>query len=353
MKNLFISDLHKKDVNHFTTKTGSYLRKVLDKPFKKLCNIFTNAHIVYASNDTYDTSYVDNSNYYTSKHKNNIIVERYPELDNNTPYIFVANHTCPEDIETILNILDRNAYLILGSIESLEYNKEMYLSFINGMIPFDILDSSQRKLVYQKMKKLLNTNSILIFPEGSHNYNPNKLINDLFDGPVNLSLETNRLIVPITLLKGDESNYYYIDVGNPISAYDLNPNININNKESIKEASRCLRDILSTQVYNLMERHTKPLERSYYDDLEERMRECKIKEAFRSLKWDHDVFAAEYLVKKTHDQLVYEEVVNTLSRIATSDDNEWKILEKDLNNKNTEDKMREHWVKGKELKLKK
>ena len=70
--------------------------------------------------------YIPLENYEISKDKNNIIVERYPKLESNEPYIFVCNHTCPEDIETVLNILDRNAYLILGSIESLQYNPEMY-----------------------------------------------------------------------------------------------------------------------------------------------------------------------------------------------------------------------------------
>ncbi len=46
MTNLFISDLDKKDVNHFTTDFGLKVRKSIDKPFKKLCNIFTNANII-------------------------------------------------------------------------------------------------------------------------------------------------------------------------------------------------------------------------------------------------------------------------------------------------------------------
>ena len=35
MKNLFISDLHNKDVDHFTTDTGLTIRRKMDKPFKK------------------------------------------------------------------------------------------------------------------------------------------------------------------------------------------------------------------------------------------------------------------------------------------------------------------------------
>ena len=37
--------------------------------------------------------------------------------------------------------------MVLGSIETLKYDPEMYLTWINGMIPFDILDDYQRKEV--------------------------------------------------------------------------------------------------------------------------------------------------------------------------------------------------------------
>ena len=50
MKNLFINDLYKKDVNHFTTNIGLKIRKSIDKPFKKMCNIFTNANIIRLNN---------------------------------------------------------------------------------------------------------------------------------------------------------------------------------------------------------------------------------------------------------------------------------------------------------------
>ena len=131
MKNLFITNLHKKDVNHFTTNIGLFLRRRLDKPFKKLCNLFTNATIIRVEHETSqsDEEYferleclpIPDSAYplSTKKNANNIVLERYPALDKNESYIFVWNHTCPEDIETMLNIIDRNAYLILGSIETL------------------------------------------------------------------------------------------------------------------------------------------------------------------------------------------------------------------------------------------
>lgn len=191
-------------MNHFTSDISLSLRKKADKPFKKLCNVFTYANIIRIKNDTClsDEEYysglkleqVPCSLYPLSKKRNanNIVMERYPELEKNESYIFVGNHTCPEDIETMLNIIDRNTYLVLGSVEVLKYNPEMYLSWLNGIIVFDVLDQKSRKDLMPKMERVLKTNSISIFPEGSHNYHPCKLINDLFDGPVNLALKTGK-----------------------------------------------------------------------------------------------------------------------------------------------------------------
>lgn len=361
MKNLFISDMHEKSVENFTSDFGLFLRRASDKPFKHLCNIFTNANIIYQNqgkdlsdeeyfsslDDTYEPLSIKDIN----PKKNNIIVERYPKLDDE-PYIFVCNHTTPEDIETVLNIIDRNAYLVLGSIESLKYNPEMYLSWLNGMIPFDIMDNSQRKIVVEKMERVLKTNSILIFPEGSHNYSPNNLVNKLFTGPVNLSLKTGRKIVVITMIKDFENNISYVDVGNPI---DLN---NIKLETELKEQTeKCyvealtsyIRDKMATAVYFLISRHFKLLKNDEHKNIEEYLRMEKIKYAFEKLKWDHDVFDAEYLIRKTKEDREYEDILKcmvnlTLNPNAYTGGNKYWILKliEYLNN-DTAYRMREYW----------
>ena len=180
-KNLFINQLNTKDVDHFTTDTGLFLRRKTNGAFRKLCNIFTNATIIredtpdYASDEEYygnlkpDRIPLSHYPLSTKKNANNIVVERYPKLDKEENYIFVGSHVCPEDIETMLNVIDRNAYLILGSVETLRYNPEAYLSWLNGMIVFDILNPEERSALPAKMERVLQTQSILIFPEGSHN----------------------------------------------------------------------------------------------------------------------------------------------------------------------------------------
>lgn len=371
MKNLFISDLHNKDADHFTSDLGLTIRRKIDKPFKKMCNVFTNANIIKLnqgeglSDEEYfeglSLDYIPLDNYPIKKNKNNIIVERYPELNPDEPYIFVCNHTCPEDIETVLNVLDRNAYLILGSIESLQYNPEMYLSWLNGMIPFDIMDKKQRKEVLIKMRRVLKSNSILIFPEGSHNYSPNMLINNLFDGPVNLALQTNRKIVIVTLIKDMENNTSYIDVGNPIDIKELDINMDGEystdeeiEKHYVKGATSIIRDKMATSVYHIISRHFKPLSRGKHNDIEEELRMEKIKYAFKKLKWDRDVFDAEYLTKETKEEKEQKEVTKTLSDLALDSimqnglcGQEWILSQIDLENKNVVNRMRKYWKETK------
>lgn len=334
MKNLFISNLDKKDVNHFTSKTGLFLRKKVDKPFKKLVHFFTNANIIRIENNTYlsDEEYysclrldtIPRSEYPLSKKKNvnNIVLERYPQLDEGESYIFAGNHTCPEDIETMLNVIDRNAYLVLGSVESLKYNPEIYLAWLNGMIVFDTLDREARKELFAKMERVLKSNSILIFPEGTHNYHPSKLILNLFDGSVNLALKTGKRIVPVTLLRDDEHSISYMDVGNPIdirmlftNIYGYYPGEGYCEKYQIKTLSSYLRDKMATALYYLMVRHTDLIKRNQYKDIEKQFISAYVKDSLTKLKWRHDVFDAECLTKKNEEDRKYEEVIRTLSHL--------------------------------------
>ena len=334
MRNLFITNLHKKDVNHFTTNIGMFLRRKLEKPFKKACNFFTNANIirVNGAEGMTDEEYylglsikqVPRENYPLSagKRANNIVVERYPKLEKDESYIFVGNHTCPEDIETMLNIIDRNTYLILGSDEVLKYDPEMYLSWLNGMIVFNTLNKQMRKDLMPKMERVLRTNSILILPECSHNYHPSNLINPLFDGPINLALKTGRKIVPICLVRDEYHKVSYIDVGNPINVDKVHVNIQDyfpgeaeSEKYRIKALSSYLRDKMATSVYHLIVRHIDPLRREEWGDIEQAFINEYRENAFRKLKWRHDVFDAEYLVKKTQADKEYEEMIKVLGEL--------------------------------------
>ncbi len=371
MKNPFISNLHKKDVNHFTSTLGLFLRRKLDRPFKKLCNLFTNATIIRVDNDASlsdeayysgsEVTYITYSQYPLSEKRkaNNIVLERYPHLEKKESYIFVGNHTCPEDIETMLNIIDRNAYLVLGSIETLQYNPEAYLIWLNGMIVFDILDAASRKALMSKMGRVLLTNSILIFPEGSHNYHPNKIVNHLYDGAVRLALGTGKKIVPVSLVRDGEHNVSYIDVGNPIDVKKLTLNGSEYCKDEeepekakIKALTAFLRDKMATSVYHLIARHTEPVFRNACEDIEQYFIKRYVNDSFAKLKWKHDVFKAEFLTKKTREDQDYEEVVRTLSELRLSnrvlrdtglDNREYVLLARDMGRKDVVGNMKREY----------
>ena len=370
-RNLFINKLNTKDVDHFTTDTGLFLRRKTNGAFRKLCNIFTNATII--RKDMPD--YVSDEDYYrnlkpdriplshyplsTKKNANNIVVERYPNLDKDESYIFVGTHVCPEDIETMLNVIDRNAYLILGSVETLRYNPEAYLSWLNGMIVFDILNLEERSALSVKMERVVQTQSILIFPEGSHNYDLNKLIKPLYDGPVNLALKTGKKIVPVAMVKDYEKNVAYLDVGNPIDVRNLDLNIQDyypekeeNEKYRIKSMSSYVRDQMATAVWHMVERHIVPMKRNEYGDIGQYFVDFYVMDTFRKLNWKHDVFEAEYLTKKTDEEREYEAVIRSLSGLRLKknvlketnlNSREYIQKEMDLNKKNVAENLRRYF----------
>ena len=374
MRNILVDKLPEKDVDHFTSDAGLLIRRKIDKPFKRICNVFTGAHIMRQdfpqclTDDEYFESLscdrIPTESYPLKKGKNNIVLERYPNLVPKEPYIFVCNHTCPEDIETLLNIIDRNAYLVLGSLETVKYDPEMYLTWLNGVVPFDILNQEQRKQLISKMERILRHNSILIFPEGSHNYSPNNLINPLFDGPVNLSLRTGRKIVVCSLVKDFENNVAYIDVSNPVDLDSFGvtrdetiTDPTLREKKYVNTLSSCLRDKMATGVYHIMERHFDTFPREQYEDVEEHLRQECVLDSFAKLKWQHDAFDAEFLVKKTQAQKDYEEVVHTLSNLRLNpeilkktglDSRHYALLALDLQRKNVAEVMRAHWLETKD-----
>lgn len=86
-------------------------------------------------------------------------------------------------------------------------------------------------------------------------------------------------------------------------------------KYRIKALSSYLRDKMATSVYHLVARHIDPLKRAERGDIEQAFIDEYVENAFRKLKWRHDVFDAEYLVKKTRADKEYEETIRTLGEL--------------------------------------
>ena len=76
---------------------------------------------------------------------------------------------------------------------------------------------------------------------------------------------------------------------------------------------------------------------------------------FSKLKWNRDVFDAEYLVKKTKDDLEYEDVLCSISNLLINNPSmikllgkEWILLNESILRKNVANRTREYWVSTQE-----
>lgn len=208
------------DVNNFTSDSGIKIRRKMNWVWRKFLALATNRRVH---------------------------IEQYPMLKQDEVYIFAANHSFDEDAISILQSIDRNAYMLQGTTHQMEHNPMFYAMWINGMIYVDRRDDKSRKAAIDKMKRILTSgSSVVLFPEGGYNNTQNQLIMPLFSSPYILNKELGVKVVPIISFNDIASDEIFLRVGNPIdlSAYDK------------QEALIILRDIMATMLYKIIEEHT-------------------------------------------------------------------------------------------------
>lgn len=255
MKNYGITQFKDADVENFTSDIGMDIRKKINKPLSKTLKLITKLKLI-----KYSLEYQKDKNYKLKVqdvlrliNEAGIKIMNYPNLNKDEPYIFASLHNFVDDSMANLAVIDHNAYLLFGTSDQLEVNKDMYAAWVNGFIYVDRKDSQNRKDAILKMKRLLeNGNSVLIFPEGGLNNTENLFCQKLFSSPYYLSKLTNAKVVPIAPLYEYGSNKIYMNVGDPVdlSIFD--------NKQ---EANLYLRDVLSTLLYDNLLENSEILER--------------------------------------------------------------------------------------------
>lgn len=257
MKNVGLQHVKNLRVNNFTTKFGLKLRRVIHSPFRQVLKLAT---------------------------KRKVFLESYPKLKPNTPYIFASTHSFDEDIVAALSVIDRNAYVLLGTTNQIECNPQIYAAWINGMIYVNRLDKESRKDAVSKMKFVLeNGSSVLLYPEGGWNNTENLLCQPLFAGPYTLAKETGLEVVPIATFNEAGSNEIYIRVGEPMKL----------SQKGKREALDDLRNSLGTMMYEHIERHSTPLVRSQLgaNYRQEFMEQRRLE--YLRVKWTRDIWDEE------------------------------------------------------------
>lgn len=314
MKNIGLQSLKVSNPEDFTTPLGMKIRRIINKPLRAVLK---------------------------KAAKKNIIVDSYPELDSDAPYIFASTHYFNEDIITALATIDRNAYALIGTTNQIDNNPLMYAAWVNGMIYVNRLDKKSRKDAVLKMERVLNNGtSVLMFPEGGWNNTENLLCQTLFAGPYTLAKKTGAKVVPIATFCDKGSNDIHIKVGEPL---DLA-------KMTKKEALTTLRDSMATMMYNSIEEYSEPIIRSeikedhHLQHMEERKKE------YLKAPWTEDIWDEELTVYKSKDITTPQEVRESLDAVNITPDNAGimaPVLVKRLEDEkyNFKDYMKRNWNK--------
>lgn len=315
MKNYGIIGFQNATIDNFTSDIGMEIRKKINPFLRKVLKVVT---------------------------KGELIIDNYPKLEDDVPYIFVSTHNFVEDTIANLSTIDRNAYLLFGTTDQLEVNPEMYAAWLNGFIYVDREDSQNRKDALLKMQRVLeNGNSVLIFAEGGFNNTENLLCQKLFASPYILSKVTKAKVVPIAPFNEFGSDKIYMNVGEPmdLSKYD-------NQKEALLD----LRDSLATLLYESIEKHSTPIVRSELskdprlDYMEQRRQE------YLKTKWTKDVWDEELTRYFDAEDREYNSVQESMDNIKVTSENAHimaPILVKRLEDKKYDFKkyMHENWNK--------
>lgn len=253
------------DINNFTSVSGILIRRKINRVWRKILSLGTHRKVH---------------------------IEQYPSLNKNEAYLFAANHSFDEDAISILQSIDRNAYMLQGTTHQMEHNPIFYAMWANGMIYVNRLDDKSRKESLDKMKRILKGgSSVVLFPKGGYNNTENQLIAPLFSSPYILNRELGVKVVPIISFNDIGSNEIFVRAGEPmdLSGYDK------------YEALALLRDKMSTLCYEIMEDHTILVKRKELEG-DPRMEYLEArKNVYACQKWYADVWDEELTYYSGHN----------------------------------------------------
>ncbi|MBP3922248.1 MAG: 1-acyl-sn-glycerol-3-phosphate acyltransferase [Ruminiclostridium sp.] len=178
--------------------------------------------------------------------------------------IYACAHIGGNDIQRAFQVINDPSYLMLGD-PGILYRMPIYLGLkLNGVIPLETNDKTDRKIAYARAIELLNSGgNLLIYPEGAWNVSPNLIMMKTFTGTVRMAQETNAEIVPIAMEQyGDK---FIINIGK-------NYRIPQNSYKNTDELNQELRCILATLKWDIMESQELSLRanipKDYLDDFQ-------------------------------------------------------------------------------------
>lgn len=177
--------------------------------------------------------------------ENNIIISNKNKANPNVPKIFACTHIGGNDIQRTFQIIKEPAYLMLGD-PGILYKMPIYQGLkLNGVIPLETKNRTDRKIAYIRSIELLNNGgNLLIYPEGAWNVSPNEIVMKTFTGTVRMAKETGVEIIPIGVEQYGKT--FYFNIGE-------NYRIDKDTSMSDDELNADLRDKLATLKWEIIE----------------------------------------------------------------------------------------------------
>lgn len=174
----------------------------------------------------------------------------------NEPVIWTPNHHFKDDVLASILATKRPACMLFASIPHFYNSFDGILAYYVGVIILNRKSKESRKVVMDKMKKVLSYNrDLMAWPEGVWNKTPNKLMLNLWPGFYRVAKETGVSCVPMVhyisdTTQKDKSALIHTVIDNPID---------FNNMHGMSEKA-CLeyyRDVMCTWYYLMMEKYGK------------------------------------------------------------------------------------------------
>lgn len=262
IKNIGLQHLKKATIENFASDFGIRIRRLVNPLLRRVLKVCA---------------------------KRKIIVEEYPTLSPNKPYIFASTHSFDEDVISNLVAIDRNAWILFGTTNQLEYNRQVYAAWLNGLIYIDRCNTESRRSSVEKMERILRSgSSILMFPEGGYNNSENLLVQKLFAGAYTVARDTDTPVIPVAVFNEYNTDTVYIYAEKPLNLGKLEKGA----------ALQTLRDEMGTLTYRAIEEHTAPLKRGELKgDLHMQYMEERRK-VYYDVSWLKDVWDEELTVYK-------------------------------------------------------
>lgn len=178
-------------------------------------------------------------------YKLNLCTVEKNDIPNDKPVIFACTHGFKEDFLASLITVGEDFYVLFGNRKQALGCIDGFCAYVTGMILVDRFDKESRRASRKKIKYALKLGAkVAIFPEGTWNTSPNKLVLGLYPGIWDIAAEAGALIVPIATLKGKDAVYS-----------SIGKNIDPTTMDKV-EGMKYLRDVLATLKWNLMEIET-------------------------------------------------------------------------------------------------